>query len=140
MKHVIYLVALFLMTGSCAPKTQENSSDSQLTQTQTQIQNLNAVEFKAKIESAKGTILDVRTPGEVAQGYIAEAVVLDMYRPDFTSKLAQLPKDKPVYVYCASGVRSIQTAQILQQNGFKEVYNLNKGIMDWYRNGFPVVR
>lgn len=140
MKQVFYVVVLFILAANCTHKSQENSLDSQITQAKVQIQNLNALEFKAKIESVHGTILDVRTRGEVAQGRIDQAVLLDMYRSDFTKQLLQLPKDKPIYVYCASGVRSIQTAKILQQNGFKEIYNLNQGIMDWYQNGFPVVQ
>lgn len=140
MKQIIFLIALIFLNGSCTPKTQEVSSNHVFTQAQGQIQNLNALEFKSKIETSNGTILDVRTQGEVAQGYIPQAIILDMYRSDFVDQLKLLPRDRPVFVYCASGVRSIQTSKILQKNGFKEIYNLHPGIIDWYRNGLPVTR
>lgn len=140
MKRIIYLLALVLAVQSCSSKTDDKSSTSEATVTQTQIENLDAATFKAKVESGKGIILDVRTPGEVAQGYIANAVIIDIYDQNFIAELNKLPKDKEVYVYCASGVRSVQAAEILQQNGFTQIYNLREGLMDWQRSGYPLVK
>ncbi len=140
MKRIIYLLVLVLAVQSCSSKTDDKSSTSEATVPQSQIENLDAATFKAKVESGNGIILDVRTPGEVAQGYIANAVIIDIYDQNFIAELSNLPKDKEVYVYCASGVRSVQAAEILQQNGFTHIYNLSEGLMDWQRSGYPLVK
>lgn len=140
MKRIIYLLALILAVQSCSPKTEDKSSTSEATVPQSQIENLDAATFKAKVESGNGVILDVRTPGEVAQGHIANATIIDIYDQNFIAELSNLPKDKEVYVYCASGVRSVQAAEILQQNGFTHIYNLSEGLIDWQRSGYPLVK
>lgn len=140
MNRIIYFLAFILAAQSCSPKTEEKDSTSETSVSQSQIQNLDAAAFKAKVDSGNGIILDVRTPGEVAQGYIANATIIDIYGQNFIDQLSKLPKDKEVYVYCASGVRSVQAAEILQQNGFTKVYNLSEGLMDWQRSGYPLVK
>lgn len=140
MKRIIYLLTLILAVQSCSPKTEDKGSISDETDSQSHFENLDAATFKAKVESGNGIILDVRTPGEVAQGYIANATIIDIYDQNFITELNKLPKDKEVYVYCASGVRSVQAAEILQQNGFTHIYNLREGLMDWQRSGHPLVK
>ncbi|MDI1321744.1 MAG: rhodanese-like domain-containing protein [Algoriphagus sp.] len=140
MKRIIYLLALVLTVQSCSQKTEDKGSTSEAIDSQSQIENLDAASFKTKVDSGNGIILDVRTPGEVAQGYIANATIIDIYDQNFINQLSKLPKDQEVYVYCASGVRSVQAAEILHQNGFTKVYNLSEGLMDWQRSGYPLVK
>jgi rhodanese-related sulfurtransferase len=83
-------------------------------------------------------VLDVRTPDEYAAGHIAGAQLLDYYRSDFKTQVAKLDKNKPVYVYCASGGRSSSAAKILAQTGFTRVYDLRGGINAWRKAGKPV--
>jgi rhodanese-related sulfurtransferase len=45
--------------------------------------------------------------------------------------LSEIPKDKSVYLYCRSGMRSKQAARILQKNGFHEIAHLQGGMMSW---------
>ena len=40
-------------------------------------------------------------------------------------------KDNPVLVYCRSGRRSRDAAEILKENGFTNIYNLSDGFMRW---------
>jgi thioredoxin len=105
---------------------------------QGEIKNISAKEFKTQIEKNPGIILDVRTPGETAQGYIPDASFIDFYDPEFKAKVKLMQKDQPIYVYCRSGGRSSKAAQILKENGFKEVYNLTGGIGAWNSAGFKV--
>ena len=93
-------------------------------------------EFKLLIEKHDGVILDVRTPVEVASGRIAESINMN-YHADFASKVAQLDKTKPVYVYCASGGRSGRAAHDLNKMGFTTVYNLLGGFGAWRAAKFP---
>jgi peroxiredoxin family protein/rhodanese-related sulfurtransferase/TusA-related sulfurtransferase len=70
------------------------------------------------------TLLDVRTPAEVDMGTIEGAlnITVDQLR----ERMNELPKDKPVYVFCQVGQRGYIAARILTQNGF-DAYNLSGG-------------
>ena len=94
--------------------------------------------FQAKHKKMGGILLDVRTPGEVARGSIRGASVVDIRDPDFKRKVNSMQKDKPIFVYCASGGRSASAADTLSELGFKEVYDLKGGISSWQRAGLPV--
>ncbi len=101
--------------------------------------NLESTEFDVISRQVKGTVLDVRTPAEYANGHIESAGQLDYYASDFKRKLLLLPKDQPVYLYCNTGYRSKKAADILIKNGFTQVYNLESGIMEWNLHELPVV-
>ena len=70
------------------------------------------------------TLLDVRTPFERAGGHIDGFIhiPLDVLR----EHLDKLPKDKPVYVHCFSGMRSYIACRLLMGNGY-DAYNLAGG-------------
>lgn len=70
------------------------------------------------------TLLDVRTPGECAAGSIDEFINIPL--DDLRERITELPKGKPVYAHCHSGLRSYIAARILTQNGF-DVRNLSGG-------------
>ena len=80
-------------------------------------------------------LLDVRTPSEFASGQIAGADNISV--TDLESRVSELPTDKPIVVYCRSGNRSAQAANILKQAGFTGVYDLG-GINSWQSAGNPV--
>ncbi len=103
-------------------------------------QNIEAGKFKELIEKNNGIILDVRTPEEVEQGYIQGASTINFYDEDFGEKINFIAKDKPVYVYCRSGGRSAQAAELLIKSGITEVFNLIGGISSWEENGFKIVK
>ena len=80
----------------------------------------------------------MRTPGEVAQGKIEGAVVIDFYQPDFMEQVSKISKDQEIYLYCAVGARSEEAAQMLVQQGYTKVYHLQGGIQAWYQSGYPI--
>jgi rhodanese-related sulfurtransferase len=89
--------------------------------------------YVAKVlKTEKATLVDVRTEGEVASGYIKGTTVFaDVNSGDFSTKISKLDKSKTYIIYCRSGARSNKAANMMVQNGFKNVYNLNGGIMGW---------
>ena len=93
--------------------------------------DVDADEFKSLFESGNGTLLDVRTAGEVANGAIEGSVNIDFNGPNFKEEVAKLDKSKPVYVYCAAGGRSGQAMNMMKDMGFSEVYNLVGGYGNW---------
>lgn len=83
-------------------------------------------------------VLDVRTEEEFAVGHLDDAVMLDFYRTDFTDRLAELDPDVPYLLYCRSGNRSGQTLAIMEELGFRDVADLDGGIVAWQAAGLPV--
>jgi phage shock protein E len=69
------------------------------------------------------TLIDVRTPEEVADGHLAGALLLDLQRPDFRDAVAELPRDEPYFVYCRTGNRSGQAIEIMRELGFTDLVN-----------------
>jgi rhodanese-related sulfurtransferase len=51
--------------------------------------------------------------------------------------LSEVPQDKPVVLYCRSGNRSNQAAQLLDRAGYTQIYDLG-GIVNWVQQGYPV--
>ena len=90
--------------------------------------------------ATEGTILDVRTPEEWAEGTIPKAEKMNYHDDDFASQVESLDKTKPVYIYCKRGGRSSSAAEILKEKGFKKVYNLDGGITAWNDEGFEIVK
>jgi phage shock protein E len=71
-----------------------------------------------KIKSG-ARIIDVRSPQEFAGPSYPKAknIPLDV----LPSRMGDLPKDKPIVLYCASGARSAQAARMLKKAGFQDV-------------------
>lgn len=68
-------------------------------------------------------LVDVRSPGEYAGGHIDGAVNIPVQ--ELSERVAELaPNDKPIVVYCQSGMRSASAARFLRAAGFKSVHNL----------------
>lgn len=68
---------------------------------------------------AGATILDVRTPEEFKGGAYPNAVNIPLAA--LQARLNELPRDKPIVVYCHSGGRSGQAERFLKQSGFDVV-------------------
>ena len=103
------------------------------------VKQVNSIEFEKLIKDSTGTLLDVRTLGEFKNGHVADAGQLNYYALDFRRKLLLLSKDQPIYLYCNTGYRSQRAAEILVKNGYKEVYNLEHGILEWNLKNLPVL-
>lgn len=96
-------------------------------------------EAKALLERNRNIyLLDVRTPQEHKQAKLAGSVLIPI--DEFERRVKEVPRNRPVLVYCAVGSRSRPVASYLARLGNKEVYNMSDGIVGWYRNGFPISR
>lgn len=63
------------------------------------------------------TLVDVRTPAEHAEAHLEGT--LNVPVDELLPRLSELPKDKPVIVYCRSGRRSARAAALLRRQGFE---------------------
>jgi thioredoxin len=100
--------------------------------------NLSAEEFNKKLSVTKDlTLVDVRTPGEFSKGHLVNAQNIDYNGDNFKQEISKVDKSKPVYVYCLSGGRSSNAAKELRSLGYKEVYELDGGILKWRAANLP---
>lgn len=89
-------------------------------------------------------VLDIRTKTERGDAQIANSLFIPLIQMQtniadvLKQQLADVPKDKEIVVYCATGFRSSLGASLLRQQGFKNVSDLRGGITAWQKAGFPV--
>ena len=96
------------------------------------IQTLTVKEFAKKLTNTTNPqLLDVRTPEEFAAEHLDNAINNNVLAADFEAKVKKLNKVKPIFVYCKAGSRSAKAAEQLAEMGFKNIYNLDGGIMKW---------
>ncbi len=82
-------------------------------------------------------LLDVREPDEREVARIEPSLHIPMN--EVPARLAELPKDKRVIVYCHHGGRSLMVASYLEGQGYKELGNLDGGIDAWSRKVDPSI-
>ncbi|MFD0965007.1 rhodanese-like domain-containing protein [Pseudofulvibacter geojedonensis] len=78
-------------------------------------------------------VLDVRTQEEVEEGFIPNAINIDVREPQqFLDQINELDKSKNYYVYCRSGGRSSQACAVMNQMcAIPNTFNLVGGFMEW---------
>ncbi len=86
----------------------------------------------------KVVVIDVRTPGEFAEGHIADARNIDFNSPDFAAELGKLDRSKTYLVHCAAGGRSTRSLAAFKKLGFQSVVHLDGGFSGWAKAGKPV--
>ncbi|MHB1157712.1 MAG: rhodanese-like domain-containing protein [Phycisphaerales bacterium] len=86
-------------------------------------------DVKRKLDAGESFILlDCREPNERAHCKIEPSMHIPMKRT--ADQLDQLPKDKPIIVYCHHGMRSLQVAGLLLRNGC-QAQSMSGGIDAW---------
>jgi glyoxylase-like metal-dependent hydrolase (beta-lactamase superfamily II)/rhodanese-related sulfurtransferase len=89
------------------------------------IQSIEPQEFLNQLQGNK-SVLDVRNPGEQANGVVSDAQLLPL--AELMSSLHTLPKNQTLMVHCAGGYRSMIACSLLKQAGFEQVENVRKGM------------
>ena len=82
-------------------------------------------------------LLDVRTPDEFSLGSLPGAVNIPL--DEIRDRIDEIPKDKPVYVFCAVGLRGYLAYRILSQHGYDKVRNLSGGLKIYKAATAPIV-
>lgn len=119
-------VAIFLFSTSC----QEEDRG--------EIKIVTAEEMQALLELDDVQLVDVRTPEEYKEGFIANAQNIDFNSPTFDQDVSKLDKSKPVILYCKSGGRSSKCSKKLLDAGFVKIYDLQGGITQWIFKGLKI--
>jgi len=104
------------------------------------IRTIPPAEASALIEEMEGdpgfVVIDARRPDEFAAGYIPGAINIDS--ADFSERLGSLDPDGTYLVYCQRGGRSAGVRELMRENGFREVYEIEGGMSAWKAAGLPV--
>ncbi len=101
--------------------------------------NVNAQTFKKLIEEKKHVLIDLRTDDEIkTKGKIKGATQINFLGKTAEEQINKLDKQKGYLIYCAGGGRSADCADLMEQQGFKTIINLEKGFSDWQKNGFEI--
>lgn len=101
------------------------------------IHNLSQDSFsKLLTEHPNMGVIDVRTHEEFVIGHLPRAINWPYYtwsgdNPEFTRCISGLDPEAPIALYCAQGERSSRAAEWMKKKGFKEIYTLNGGFVDW---------
>ena len=114
------------------------------------ISQLNPVDFSAWRDGAAAgdslpVVLDVREPWELQTASVRADGFTLVHIPmrDIPAQLAELQQahgpDQPIACLCHHGMRSLQVATYLAQNGFTQVVNLDGGIDAWSQQVDPSV-
>lgn len=131
MHKINSIIILFTVLSSCNTNAQEAVNPFK--------KLVSPVDFAQEIsKDTSPTILDVRTEGEYAGGFIAGAKNTNFYDPNFMANCLKHDTNKPVYVYCLSGGRSAAATKKLKLAGFKQIYELQGGIMKWKASNLPI--
>lgn len=126
MKNLVFSVSVLLLLACSCAKQQEGVSV------------VDSNKFEEQMKESSSQIVDVRTPEEFSAGHITNAVNMDVTADGFEQQIESLDKEKPVMVYCKSGGRSARAASILKEKGFKNVYDLDGGIIGWEEAKKPI--
>lgn len=101
-------------------------------------QVLDVESFSNKItELPQALLLDVRTSGEFGGGHLPKATNIDFRSEGFSKEIDKLDKSKPVLIYCLSGGRSAQAAEMMRAKGF-QVTELKGGYLKWTTKLMPL--
>ena len=103
--------------------------------------SLTPTEFKNSLGKKNTVLIDVRTPEEFSEGYIAGAILVNFEDSSFVNTMiSTVPKDADVLLYCRSGRRSgIAKTQLLKL-GYQKVAHLEGGILAWMAENFPLTQ
>lgn len=102
--------------------------------TENKASEISPLELKGRLDAGDPvTLLDVREAHELEIAVINAPNTVHIRMPELAEKFSELNnyKEGDLVVYCRSGGRSARCAAFLQEQGFKNVFNLTGGILSW---------
>jgi rhodanese-related sulfurtransferase len=90
--------------------------------------------------SGGALVLDVRDRAQFESGHIIDARHIPSAEIASRADSIKKYKDKPVVVYCDSGLTSAAAARALRAQGFAKVATLRSGLQGWKQDNLPLVK
>ncbi len=96
--------------------------------------HIEPLKWNKLIKDSKTLIVDARKPFEYDVGTFKKSINpnIDNFR-DFPKYLKKLKKDKPIAMFCTGGVRCEKASVFLEKKGFKNIYQLKGGILNYLK-------
>ncbi len=130
MYRILSFLFVLSTLGACAQKQETGArSDLEVTAVSELLENNKDV-----------VVLDVRTPEEYKEGHLEGAELINFYDADFEARVKALDKEKEYVIYCRSGGRSGKATEKMEELGFKNIHNMNGGILAWNRAGLATTK
>ena len=128
MKTLLYLIlSLTMGISACAQKKGGYTT-------------ITADSLQQMMKDVHTVLIDVRTPEEYMEGHIPGAININYLDENFERGLDTLNKDLVYEVYCHSGGRSTNSAEIMVKKGFKNIFNYEGSMREWKQLGLPVAK
>ncbi len=127
--QIVFLFMAIVLIACSSPESEAESKG---------IQSILPKEAAKMFSSGEAVIIDVREKNEWDEKHIPGAIHIPLAQ--LNNHLPELEKfrDKPVITQCRSGRRSAQAAVMLKNAGFKDIYNLEGGIIAWEKEGLEL--
>ncbi|MGI9527926.1 MAG: rhodanese-like domain-containing protein [Weeksellaceae bacterium] len=121
MKKILLFLSLLIASIACKNQARADGIDL-----------ISVKQFEEEYDPASDILLDVRTAKEYKEGYIKDAINVDVLdEKKFKQEIQDLDRDKTVYLYCRTGRRSAVASKLLKEEGFREIKDLIGGIEQW---------
>ncbi len=88
-------------------------------------------------DGRKPLLVDVRNMDEFVEARVPGAKFIPL--PEFGARFEELPRDRPLFLFCRSGSRSGAATAHLVRLGWSDVANVNGGLIAWQRANLPLV-
>lgn len=129
----ILMILAFALAACGAPATTAQVADVDL---QNLPDTVTVQQTKPLLGNPDVLLLDVREQSEYDAGHIPGVKLIPTGQ--VASRLSEIPKDKPVIVTCRTGNRSAAVTELLREQGYTNVHNMEGGIVAWQSAGYPV--
>ena len=130
MKKILFLCLLLVSTLSINSCFEAKAGS---------IQIINPDEAATLLDAEEAVLVDVRSQAAYEAGHIANAINIPVESDDLEDLIAKLDQSEPVMVYCNGGGQSAECAKILEEKGFKKIYDLDGGLSSWQASGRKIV-
>lgn len=129
LKSKVYLVLLFCLTVFITSCNLGNQ----------QVEVITSDEMEMLLLSNSVQLIDVRSFEDFQDKHLkgAQSIVFDA---DFEENILKLDKSKPVAVYCRTGRRSKECSQVLKEQGFSKIYELEGGLEKWEHDDLLILK
>lgn len=120
LSNVAFMSFCLLWLSSCEPE-QESF-----------IKKIDKETLIAEVIGKDVQLIDIRTPEEYIKGYIDDAINIDFLQEEtFKKDIQKFDKNQPIYIYCRSGGRTGRASKLMQQMGFKKIFDYSGSYNDW---------
>lgn len=143
-KKLLFVLAISLLAAPALAADSQTPADinsRMFAAAKANVKSVSPVALKSWIEEERDFILlDVREPDEVKAARIESRNLVEIPRGvvEFLFPQRGEKADTTIVVYCLVGNRSAVVAGVLRKYGYKNVYNLDNGIVGWIKKGYPV--